>query len=87
LHDDGDSPVGWSGRILLVKRLLIGESSHLGELIGAHPVLLHDAAGGVCAIAREVPVGICVASKGLRIGMPFENDAIWQLAQFMSKRR
>src|SRR5580658_9459883 len=83
LHDHGNATIGcveWcSGRA----QHLIGIASHLRNLVGLQPVVLHQPAGSVGAVGGQFPIAIFAASRvGFGIGVAFNREMVRELAEF-----
>src|ERR1039458_1054257 len=65
LHDQRDAAVGRVERGVGLAETLVGKAADLSDLVGAHSIGLHDAAGRVGAGGGKVPVAVPRRPRGL----------------------
>ena len=86
LHDERDAAVGGVEWIVEFAETLIGKSADLGDLVRPDAVGLHEAAGGVGAVAGEFPVTVAAGGGiGFGIGVAFDRKRVGQLAEFLGE--
>ena len=87
LDDAGNAPVRGVGGILRRAQVLVRESPHLCDLVRPQASTdLYQAAGGIRTIGRRLPVAVGGAARvGFRVGVPFDQDCVGQLADFLSQ--
>ena len=80
---------GWRDRWdCLHAQHLVGVAAHLGDLVGAHAVLLHQPARGVGAVGREVPVAVAGVARIRRgVGVALDQQRIGQRLQLRGQQR
>ena len=87
-HEDGDSAVRWVFRVALDAQKLVGVAAHLGDLVGAHTVLLQQAPGGVGAIRGELPVAVRgIRGVRRRVGVALNEQSVGQRLQLAGQQR
>ena len=87
-YDNRDAPVRKVERIFGIAQVLVGKSPKLTHLPGSQPVLCHKTSRGVRAVGRKIPVAIEAGGRVRpRIGVPFKNHPVLQLADLHRQRR
>src|ERR1019366_136225 len=85
LHDQRDAAVGRVERGVGLAETLVGKAADLSDLVGAHSIGLHDAAGRVGAVGGKFPVAVGGGGVGLGIGVAFDGEFVGEFAQFLGE--
>src|ERR1039458_5421277 len=85
LHDQRDAAVGRVERGVGLAETLVGKAADLSDLVGAHSIGLHDAAGPVGAVGGKFPVAVGGGGVGLGIGVAFDGEFVGEFAQFLGE--
>jgi len=75
-NDDGDSPIGGMGGIVLLQQSLVGESAHLADAALVYTEFGQGPASGVGTVGGQLPIRIIRASVRPRVGVSLDRDFI-----------